>query len=179
MLHSKPQLQTINALSNSALITGLLSNCIQNDNGESSSSMPIATTGGGGLSRKDSSEATTSPLSSSNEHHHPSPSPHDMPASSSSSMRQLKLLMKQEIDDESSSIDAIKQQHLVGSPSTSAGSSLSEDGPLLNEQRAKFEMPIPLPMPRELNINYICETASRLLFLSVHWLKSIKPLNLR
>jgi hypothetical protein len=68
----------------------------------------------------------------------------------------------------------------AGSPSTSgAGSSLSEDGPVLTPERANFELPVPLPMPPVLNMQYICETASRLLFLSVHWLKSVKSLNLK
>uniref|UniRef100_A0A671S784 Nuclear receptor subfamily 2 group C member 1-like n=1 Tax=Sinocyclocheilus anshuiensis TaxID=1608454 RepID=A0A671S784_9TELE len=37
------------------------------------------------------------------------------------------------------------------------------DGPLM----------MPLPMPDFLNLNYICESASRLLFLSMHWARSI------
>lgn len=32
---------------------------------------------------------------------------------------------------------------------------------------------MPLPMPEFLNLNYICESASRLLFLSMHWARSI------
>uniref|UniRef100_A0A9J8DFJ6 Nuclear receptor subfamily 2, group C, member 1 n=2 Tax=Cyprinus carpio TaxID=7962 RepID=A0A9J8DFJ6_CYPCA len=32
---------------------------------------------------------------------------------------------------------------------------------------------MPLPMPDFLNLNYICESASRLLFLSMHWARSI------
>lgn len=50
--------------------------------------------------------------------------------------------------------------------------------PLLAGDRAKFELPVPLPLPPVLNLDYIYETASRLLFLSVHWLKSIPELEL-
>lgn len=32
---------------------------------------------------------------------------------------------------------------------------------------------MPLPAPEYLNVNYICESASRLLFLSMHWARSI------
>lgn len=32
---------------------------------------------------------------------------------------------------------------------------------------------MPLPVPEYLNVNYICESASRLLFLSMHWARSI------
>ncbi len=53
------------------------------------------------------------------------------------------------------------------------------DTRLLTAEKAVFELPVPLPMPPVLNMQYICETASRLLFLSVHWLKSITALSLR
>ena len=47
-------------------------------------------------------------------------------------------------------------------------------GPILDETNHAFEL-IPLsPMPAFLNVNYICETASRLLFLSMHWALAIK-----
>ncbi|KRY55650.1 Nuclear hormone receptor family member nhr-41, partial [Trichinella britovi] len=49
----------------------------------------------------------------------------------------------------------------------------------LNSQMAAFELPAPLPLPSVLNMQYICETASRLLFLSVHWLKSVTSLDLQ
>ncbi|MCP9265919.1 Nuclear receptor subfamily 2 group C member 2 [Dirofilaria immitis] len=45
------------------------------------------------------------------------------------------------------------------------------------KMRAKFELPVPQPMPSELNIQFICETASRLLFLSVHWMKNFKAIS--
>uniref|UniRef100_A0A5S6QUH4 Nuclear receptor domain-containing protein n=1 Tax=Trichuris muris TaxID=70415 RepID=A0A5S6QUH4_TRIMR len=50
---------------------------------------------------------------------------------------------------------------------------------ILTPQSAIFELPVPLPLPSVLNMQYICETASRLLFLSVHWLKSVPSLELQ
>lgn len=35
------------------------------------------------------------------------------------------------------------------------------------------QLMMPLPVPEYLNVNYICESASRLLFLSMHWARSI------
>jgi hypothetical protein len=70
---------------------------------------------------------------------------------------------------------------------SSRGSSLCGDGPseknnmcsgnntvsspVFTTDGAKFELPIPQPPPVELDISYICETASRLLFFSAHWMK--------
>ncbi|TRY95416.1 hypothetical protein DNTS_003551 [Danionella cerebrum] len=36
-----------------------------------------------------------------------------------------------------------------------------------------IELTMPSPMPEYLNVHYICESASRLLFLSMHWARSI------
>lgn len=36
-----------------------------------------------------------------------------------------------------------------------------------------LQLMMPLPVPEYLNVNYICESASRLLFLSMHWARSI------
>ncbi|MFH4983270.1 hypothetical protein AB6A40_009979 [Gnathostoma spinigerum] len=84
------------------------------------------------------------------------------------------------LGDDESGIDmsAILGVPLSASPSSSgAGSSISDDGNLLNVERAKFELPVPHPAPRELNIQFVCETASRLLFLSVHWMKKIRNIS--
>uniref|UniRef100_A0AAR2IY84 Nuclear receptor subfamily 2, group C, member 1 n=1 Tax=Pygocentrus nattereri TaxID=42514 RepID=A0AAR2IY84_PYGNA len=50
---------------------------------------------------------------------------------------------------------------------------LELEGPLLSEMHVPFKLMMPLPMPEFLNLNYICESASRLLFLSMHWARSI------
>ena len=45
--------------------------------------------------------------------------------------------------------------------------------PVLEAHLVPFKLATPSPHPSHLNIHYICETASRLLFLSVHWVRSI------
>ncbi|XP_063053683.1 nuclear receptor subfamily 2 group C member 1 [Engraulis encrasicolus] len=47
------------------------------------------------------------------------------------------------------------------------------EGPLLSDKLVHFTLTMPSPTPEYLNVNYICESASRLLFLSVHWARSI------
>ncbi|XP_061495536.1 nuclear receptor subfamily 2 group C member 1 isoform X2 [Rhineura floridana] len=47
------------------------------------------------------------------------------------------------------------------------------EGPLLSEVHVAFRLTMPSPMPEYLNVHYICESASRLLFLSMHWARSI------
>lgn len=52
------------------------------------------------------------------------------------------------------------------------------EGVLLLEQHIPFNLQTPSPMPAYLNVHYICESASRLLFLSVHWARSIPAFQL-
>uniref|UniRef100_UPI0037E7259F nuclear receptor subfamily 2 group C member 2 isoform X2 n=1 Tax=Semicossyphus pulcher TaxID=241346 RepID=UPI0037E7259F len=47
------------------------------------------------------------------------------------------------------------------------------EGPLLTDTHVGFKLTMPSPMPEYLNVHYICESASRLLFLSMHWARSI------
>ncbi|KAM4563876.1 nuclear receptor subfamily 2 group C member 2 isoform 4-T4 [Odontesthes bonariensis] len=47
------------------------------------------------------------------------------------------------------------------------------EGPLLTDSHVGFKLTMPTPMPEYLNVHYICESASRLLFLSMHWARSI------
>lgn len=47
------------------------------------------------------------------------------------------------------------------------------EGPLLTDGHVGFKLTMPSPMPEYLNVHYICESASRLLFLSMHWARSI------
>ncbi|WAR26656.1 NR2C2-like protein [Mya arenaria] len=44
-------------------------------------------------------------------------------------------------------------------------------------QNFVFSLTTPSPMPAYLNVHYICESASRLLFLSMHWTRSIAAFN--
>merc|ERR1719273_2855682 len=48
-----------------------------------------------------------------------------------------------------------------------------EAGPIVDESLVPFKLATPTPLPSHLNIHFICETASRLLFLSVHWVRSV------
>lgn len=47
------------------------------------------------------------------------------------------------------------------------------EGPMLTDTHTQFKLTTPSPMPQYLNVHYICESASRLLFLSMHWARSI------
>merc|ERR1719239_1484102 len=50
---------------------------------------------------------------------------------------------------------------------------VENQGPILTEANFAFTLTTPSPMPTYLNIHYICESASRLLFLSMHWTRSV------
>ena len=52
------------------------------------------------------------------------------------------------------------------------------DGPLLSEQHFVFNLTPPIAGASFLSLQYICESASRLLFLSVHWAQSIPAFQL-
>ncbi|XP_057412656.1 nuclear receptor subfamily 2 group C member 1 isoform X6 [Balaenoptera acutorostrata] len=50
---------------------------------------------------------------------------------------------------------------------------MEKEGPLLSDSHVAFRLTMPSPMPEYLNVHYIGESASRLLFLSMHWALSI------
>lgn len=50
---------------------------------------------------------------------------------------------------------------------------LDVDGALMTDANYDFSLATPSPMPSHLNVHYICETASRLLFLTLHWTKKL------
>ncbi|KAF5300375.1 hypothetical protein FQR65_LT00996 [Abscondita terminalis] len=52
------------------------------------------------------------------------------------------------------------------------------DGPLFQDQHITFNFQIPGPVPPYLNLHYICESGSRLLFHSVHWIRNIPAFQL-
>ena len=66
-----------------------------------------------------------------------------------------------------------------GGDTSSTGADYDDDGlyelegPLLSDGNVSFQLTTPSPMPVFLNAHFICESASRLLFLSVHWARSI------
>ena len=47
------------------------------------------------------------------------------------------------------------------------------ENPILQEQHVSFNLQTPGPVPPYLNIHFICESGSRLLFLSIHWARNI------
>ncbi|XP_017769052.1 PREDICTED: nuclear receptor subfamily 2 group C member 1-like [Nicrophorus vespilloides] len=47
------------------------------------------------------------------------------------------------------------------------------EGPLLQEQHIAFNLQTPGAVPPYLNIHYICESGSRLLFAAIHWARNI------
>ena len=49
---------------------------------------------------------------------------------------------------------------------------------VINDRLIRFRLATPTPMPSYLNVHFICETASRLLFLSLHWVRSIPAFSL-
>ncbi|KAK6303757.1 hypothetical protein J4Q44_G00262110 [Coregonus suidteri] len=55
-------------------------------------------------------------------------------------------------------------------PSESGGGAEPGGG---RDTHVSFKLTMPSPMPEYLNVHYICESASRLLFLSMHWASSI------
>uniref|UniRef100_A0A7N5JNZ9 Nuclear receptor subfamily 2 group C member 1 n=1 Tax=Ailuropoda melanoleuca TaxID=9646 RepID=A0A7N5JNZ9_AILME len=68
-------------------------------------------------------------------------------------------------------------QGMEGSVHLIAGDSsinyIEKEGPLLSDSHVAFRLTMPSPMPEYLNVHYIGESASRLLFLSMHWALSI------
>ncbi|KAF6120671.1 nuclear receptor subfamily 2 group C member 1 [Phyllostomus discolor] len=61
--------------------------------------------------------------------------------------------------------------HLIAGDSSI--SYIEKEGPLLSDSHVAFRLTMPSPMPEYLNVHYIGESASRLLFLSMHWALSI------
>ncbi|XP_068601195.1 nuclear receptor subfamily 2 group C member 2 [Brachionichthys hirsutus] len=61
--------------------------------------------------------------------------------------------------------------HLIGQDQETP--IIEVEGPLLTDSHVGFKLTMPSPMPEYLNVHYICESASRLLFLSMHWARSI------
>ena len=47
------------------------------------------------------------------------------------------------------------------------------EGAIIDDNLVPFKLATPTPLPSHLNVHFICETASRLLFLSVHWVRSV------
>ncbi|XP_036375917.1 nuclear receptor subfamily 2 group C member 1-like [Megalops cyprinoides] len=74
---------------------------------------------------------------------------------------------------ENSAGEAMEASMQLVSGDQTGGGVVELEGPLLSDSHVPFKLMMPLPMPDYLNVNYICESASRLLFLSMHWARSI------
>uniref|UniRef100_A0A914CD10 Uncharacterized protein n=1 Tax=Acrobeloides nanus TaxID=290746 RepID=A0A914CD10_9BILA len=92
-------------------------------------------------------------------------------------------IKRESVGDDESGLDMSITAITNSESPTSSGesSSTSEDlsavGPIFSSSCAEFVLPIPQPMPKDLDIQFLCETASRLLFLSVHWIKNVNVLS--
>jgi len=53
-----------------------------------------------------------------------------------------------------------------------------KDAPVLEETQLRFDLSVPSPLMDAPTIHFVCETASRLLFQTLHWTKSIPAFNL-
>lgn len=53
-----------------------------------------------------------------------------------------------------------------------------KDAPILGENQLRFDLSVPSPLVDSPTIHFVCETASRLLFQTLHWTKSIQAFNL-
>lgn len=76
-----------------------------------------------------------------------------------------------EVGDTSQAESSLDQSNI--STDSNDGFLVDLEGPLLTEAYFQFTLTTPSPMPAYLNIHYICESASRLLFLSMHWTRSL------
>ncbi|XP_076469679.1 orphan steroid hormone receptor 2-like [Babylonia areolata] len=76
-----------------------------------------------------------------------------------------------EVGDTSQAESSLDQSNM--STDSNDGFLVDLEGPLLTEAYFQFTLTTPSPMPAYLNIHYICESASRLLFLSMHWTRSL------
>ncbi|XP_067934684.1 orphan steroid hormone receptor 2-like isoform X2 [Watersipora subatra] len=73
-----------------------------------------------------------------------------------------------------SSTEALTTNILSNTLPTSAASS----GQLLAEQNFQFSLTAPSPLPSYLNVNFISESASRLLFLALHWAQGVSAFSI-
>jgi len=76
-------------------------------------------------------------------------------------------------DDESAAGGGASSAGRNGEIDEEEAEAFEVDGRLIALELTHFRLSTPSPMPAYLNVHFICETASRLLFLSVHWVRSI------
>lgn len=73
----------------------------------------------------------------------------------------------------SSSNDDLQQFSLINDKNLNLKTKLNNSSHLFCIQSTKFELPISQPQPKELNMDFLCEIISRLLFLSIQWIKNV------
>ncbi|CAH1784058.1 unnamed protein product, partial [Owenia fusiformis] len=83
------------------------------------------------------------------------------------------------VDDLAKAVSANQQEQEALDDSTMSIDTDSDllidfEGNMLTDQNFNFTLTTPSPMPAYLTVHYICETASRLLFLSMHWARAIQ-----
>lgn len=67
-------------------------------------------------------------------------------------------------------------EHSLSRPASVQERRDSGDSAIINEQNVKFDLQPPSFLPQLWNAHYLCETGSRLLFLSINWIKKIRTL---
>lgn len=76
-------------------------------------------------------------------------------------------------DDDDDDDDPDHSNHHHRHSGLDDGTSTAADDPLLADNEIVFNLHTPPTVPAYLNLYYVCECGSRLLFLSVHWVKQI------
>uniref|UniRef100_T1HRR7 Uncharacterized protein n=2 Tax=Rhodnius prolixus TaxID=13249 RepID=T1HRR7_RHOPR len=80
-----------------------------------------------------------------------------------------------------SAIEIATKLGLNGNPCRSddeESENVQVDGRLVEDNTVQFEIQSPTPMPAYSDVHYIYESASRLLFLSVHWVRNVPAFQL-
>ena len=119
------------------------------------------------FSAKEEDQSSTLSMTS-----HDTASSHDEPQASSSYEKNL---LSKAIDV---MMARVKKADDASSDTDDEMISSIKDRSVLEDRHLKFDLNIPPPMMDTPTIHFVCETASRLLFQTLHWTKSIPAFNL-
>ena len=137
------------------------------ENGSSNGDFQPAPPGGGGGGIGNGVSAGGPPPAQ------PPPPPPALDASSMLAARE-KTLISRAMDTVAKQVESMDSDAATAAEEEDAEEEMfTVEGKLLKEALFKFMLTTPSPMPTHLNVHFICETASRLLFLSIHWVRSI------
>ena len=128
------------------------------ENGSSNGDFPPAPRGGNGVSAGGPAPAAQPPPT--------------LDASSMLAARE-KTLISRAMDTVARQVEKMDSDSAAVEEEDAEEEMFTVEGKLLKEALFKFTLTTPSPMPSHLNVHFICETASRLLFLSIHWVRSI------